>query len=151
MEHADKDQVGTGRVNQAVVVEAPPTRVYRYWRDFEHFAEFMEDVEQVRRNQDGSWHWVVKGPLGKRVEWDAVVTEDVPGEVIAWKSVGDNDVDQVGTVRFAPAERGTELHANIAYSPPAGKVGKAVAEVVKDPDQQVARSLERFRELVESW
>ena len=151
MEHADKDQVQDGKVNQTVVVDAPPTRVYQYWRDFEHFSEFMPDVESVRRNPDSSWHWVVKGPLGKRVEWDAVVTEDVPGEVIAWKSIGDNDVDQVGTVRFAPAGGGTELHANIAYSPPAGKVGKAVADVVKDPDKQVARSLERFKDLVETW
>lgn len=151
MDEADKDQVQSGRVNQAVVVDAPPSRVYEYWRDFDHFPQFMEDVESVRRNDDGSWHWVVKGPLGRKVEWDAVVTEDVPGEVLMWKSVGDSDVQQVGTVRFADAGGRTELHANIAYTPPAGKVGKLVADLVKDPDKQVQRALERFRALVETW
>ncbi|HYT26321.1 MAG TPA: SRPBCC family protein [Actinomycetota bacterium] len=151
MDEASRDQVQAGHVNQAVVVGAPATRVYEYWRDFEHFPQFMEDVESVTRNPDGSWHWVVGGPLGKRVGWDAVVTEDVPGEVIMWRSVGDSDVQQAGTVRFTDTGGGTELHANIAYTPPAGKVGKLVADVVKDPDKQVARSLERFRALVETW
>ena len=142
---------GADRVNQAVTVPAPPLRVYEYWKDFEHFPQFMDDVDEVRRNPDGSWHWVVKGPLGKRVEWDAVVTEDVPGQVLAWKSLGTGDVEQAGTVRFAEADGGTELHANIAYTVPGGAAGKAVAEVFKDPDKQVNRSLERFRELVTAW
>ena len=44
-------------------------------------------------------------PGDRTVEWDSVVTEDVPGSVIAWASVKgagrDAEVDSPGDRRFA--------------------------------------------------
>jgi hypothetical protein len=35
------------------------------------------------------------------------------------------------------------------YDPPGGKAGELVAELVKDPDQQVQRAVDGFRQVVE--
>ena len=51
------------RVESSVVVEAPVSRVYEYWRDLENLSNFMSNVEDVRSTGPGMTHWVVKGPL----------------------------------------------------------------------------------------
>ncbi len=96
-------------------------------------------------------HWVVSGPAGKSVEWDAEITEEVRNERISWRSVGDNQVDTSGVVRFDPGDEGTtKLTIALSYDPPAGKLGEIVAELFKDPDVQLERGLEEFRRVVES-
>ena len=95
-------------------------------------------------------HWKVSGPLGKSVEWDAEIVEDIPNQRIAWKSVGDADVDNAGAVRFDDRGATTNIEVSLEYNPPGGKAGELVAELVKDPDKQVRRAIDGFRRVVES-
>jgi uncharacterized membrane protein len=139
-----------GSVAKYFEVEAPVERVYAYWRDFSHFASFMPDVQEVRVTGPTSSHWVVTGPLGKSVEWDAEITEDIPNQRIAWTSVGDAEVDNAGAVRFEGRGRMTGLEVSLEYNPPAGKAGELVAELFKDPDKQVERAVENFRKVVQA-
>ena len=39
---------------------------------------------------------------------------------------------------------------SLGYNPPGGKAGELVAELVKDPDKQVQRAIDGFRQVVES-
>ena len=130
-------------------VEAPVEQVYAYWRDFSHFPSIMPDVKEVQVTGPSTSRWFVSGPLGKTVEWDAEITEDVPNQRIAWRSVGDADVGNAGAVRFDDRGGTTSIEVSLEYDPPAGKVGELVAELFKDPDEQVARAVENFRKLVE--
>ncbi len=85
--------------------------------------------------------------------WDAEITEDRPNELIAWRSLPNADVDNQGSVRFVPAPggRGTEVHVSLAYNPPAGAVGSAVAMLFgEEPNQQVAGDLRRFKNIMEA-
>ena len=138
-----------GSATRYAEVAAPAEKVYSYWKNFENFPQIFSDVEKVIVDGPRS-HWVVKGPMGKTVEWDAEITEDVPNERIAWKSVGDNTVDTSGAVRFDRGEAGTtKVTVALSYDPPGGKVGELVAEVFKDPDAQVEKALDEFMRLVE--
>jgi uncharacterized membrane protein len=139
-----------GSATKYFEVQAPVEQVYAYWRDFSHFPSFMPDVKEVRITGPTTSHWVVSGPLGKTVEWDAEITEDLPNQRIAWKSVGDADVDNAGAVRFDDRGEATSIEVSLEYNPPAGKAGEVVAELVKDPDKQVERAVERFRKVVET-
>jgi uncharacterized membrane protein len=139
-----------GSVARYFEVEAPVEQVYAYWRDFSHFPSFMPDVQEVRVTGPTSSHWVVTGPLGKSVEWDAEITEDIPNQRIAWTSVGDAEVDNAGAVRFEDRGRMTGLEVSLDYNPPAGKAGELVAELFKDPDKQVERAVENFRKVVQA-
>jgi uncharacterized membrane protein len=92
------------------------------------------------------------GPC-KAGERGAEVTEDVPGERIAWRSVGRGAVTSEGNVRFmpAPGARGIEIHVTLRYSMPGGNLGEAAARYFgKDPHQQLDDHLRRFKQIVET-
>ncbi|HZA82612.1 MAG TPA: SRPBCC family protein [Actinomycetes bacterium] len=138
-----------GSAAQYFEVEAPVEQVYAYWRDFSNFPAFMPDVEEVTVTGPTTSHWKVTGPLGTSVEWDAEITEDLPNQRIAWRSVGDSQVDNAGAVRFDDRGGRTNIEVSLEYHPPAGKAGELVAELFKDPDKQVQRAVENFRLVVE--
>jgi uncharacterized membrane protein len=87
------------------------------------------------------------------VEWDAEITEDVPGERIAWRSVAGSKIDNAGTVSFVPApgDQGTEVHVDMRYSPPAGAVGATLAKLFgEEPAIQLKDDLRRFKQIAET-
>ena len=136
-----------------VTVARPPHEAYDAWRDLERLPEFMTHLERVEVDGDGRSHWTASSPLGGSVEWDAEVVEDVPGERLAWASVGRTRVANRGAVRFTPApgDRGTEVHVELDYDVPAGRVGATVARLLgEDPHQQVEDDLRRYKQVVET-
>ena len=63
------------------------------------------------------------------------------------------DVPNRGVVRFvpAPADRGTEVHVELEYDPPAGRLGATVAKLFgEEPSIQVAADLRRFKQVLET-
>ncbi len=136
-----------GSVSKYIRIEAPPQRVYELWRDPSAFPGFMPDVKSVEARGD-RWHWVVEGPVGTTVEWDSEVVEDLPGERLAWKSVG-GQVQNSGAVRFDDRDGATDLEYAMEFDPPGGTAGEVVAKIFKDPEDQVQRALDAFKALVE--
>jgi uncharacterized membrane protein len=137
----------------AITIKASPDALYGEWRDFTRFPTFMYHLESVTVGASGRSHWVAKAPAGTTVEWDAEVTDEVPGERIAWRSVEGSTVENAGTVEFrpAPGARGTEVHVSLTYSPPGGAVGALVAKVFgEEPAQQLSDDLRRFKQIVET-
>ena len=138
-------------IGQAVTINKPIAEVYAYFRDFPKLATFMENVERIDALDAGRSHWVVKAPRGT-VEWDARVTEEREGELIAWTSEEGADVANSGRVEFRDAgSRGTVVVATIAYDPPGGTIGKLVAKLFqREPAMQARRDLRRFKQLMET-
>ena len=95
---------------------------------------------------------MVRAPAGRAVEWDAIITEDEPGERIAWASTEGADVANSGRITFRDAgARGTVVTATILYDPPAGIIGKVVAKMFqREPAIQARRDLRRFKQLMET-
>jgi len=136
-----------------ITINKAPDEVYAHWRDFERLPTFMFHLESVKTIGEGRSHWVAKGPAGTTVEWDAEVTDDVPGDRIAWQSVPGTKLDNSGSVRFRPAPggQGTEVQVELRYSPPGGTLGAAVAKLFgEEPNQQVSDDLRRFKQMVET-
>ncbi len=143
-----------GEVAKYREVEAPVEKVYSYWRDFTNFPNFMPNVKPVRplNGDDRLTHWEVEGPAGMNAEWDAEITEDVPNEKIAWRSVEGSKVETNGVVRFDDRDGKTNIEVALDYAPPAGVAGEVVAKLWgDDPSKQVDEALDRFAEIVRGW
>jgi uncharacterized membrane protein len=140
------------RVMKSITVNRPPQDVYDFWRHFENLPRFMRHLESVESLGDGRSRWRAKAPAGTTVEWEAVITDDRPNELIAWRSVEGSDVWNTG-VRFRPAPggRGTEVHVNIRYDPPGGVVTSALTKLFREePGQQVRDDLRTFKQVMET-
>jgi len=141
------------RVEKAFTIDKPADELFAFWRNFENLPRFMAHLERVRVIDDTHSHWVAKAPFGKTVEWDAEIVNEEPGRMIAWKSVGDPDVPNAGSVWFkpVPGDRGTEVRINLEYNPPAGVIGATVAKLFgEEPGQQINDDLRHFKNLMES-
>ncbi|MCL4402790.1 MAG: DUF2892 domain-containing protein [Acidobacteria bacterium] len=140
------------RVDRAITVNKPRGEVYRFWRDFENLPRFMQHVLSVTRIADRRWHWVARAPLGRTVEWDAEINNEIENELIGWRSLEGADVDNAGSAQFfdAPDGRGTEVKIELQYNPPAGVLGALVATLWgEEPTQQIAGDLRRFKQIME--
>ena len=140
-------------VGRTVTINRPRADLYAYWRDFAKLPSFLDNVVSIDVLDNNRSHWVVKAPAGKTVEWDAVITEDRDGELIAWSSAEGADVPHSGRIEFRDARggRGTVVTATIVYDPPAGVVGKLIAKMFqREPAIQARRDLRRFKQLMET-
>jgi uncharacterized membrane protein len=141
------------KVERTVTVGRPADELYRFWRSFENLPRVMDHLESVTVLDDRRSHWKAKAPAGTTVEWDAEIHNEVPNELIAWRSVNEASVPNAGSVHFRPAPggRGTEVKVVLEYQPPAGKVGALVARLFgEEPDVQVREDLRRFKMMMET-
>jgi len=86
------------------------------------------------------------------VEWDAEITEDVPGERISWVSQRGTSVRVNGSVAFEPAagNRGTIIRVQMDYEYPGSSVAGPLARMFgMNPEQFAQKSLRRFKQLLE--
>ena len=138
------------RVESSVVVEAPVSRVYEYWSDLENLPNFMTNVEEVRATGPDRTYWVIKGPLGAKMEFDAETTQDEENRALGWNSV-DGNVETSGQVRFqelGPERTRVEVTMNYA-DPPGGRLGEVGSRLVSNPQVMVDQDLYNFKEIIE--
>jgi uncharacterized membrane protein len=144
---------GQELVGRTITVDCPRQEVYEFWRDFQNLPLFMENIEHVTIIDEQRSHWVVCAPGGRTVEWDSILVQDIPGEVISWRSAEGADISNSGRIEFrdAPGNRGTQVTATIVYDPPAGTIGKIIAKLFqKEPKIQARHDLRRFKQLLET-
>jgi uncharacterized membrane protein len=139
-------------VELATTINKPAAELYAFWRNFENLPRFMSHLISVRRIDDRRSHWQAKAPGGRTVEWDAEIINEIPNELIGWRTLDGADVVSAGSVRFRQAPgRGTEVHVRLQYSPPAGKLGAAVAWMLgQEPSQTIQEDLRRFKQILEA-
>jgi uncharacterized protein (TIGR03382 family) len=138
------------RLEGSVVVEAPTARVYEYWSNLENLSNFMSNIEEVRAVGPDRTHWRVKGPLGSKMEFDALTTRQEENRAIAWNTV-EGDVQTSGEVSFQELgpER-TRVEVTMNYSdPPGGRLGEAGSRFVASPQVMMDQDLEYFKEIME--
>ena len=137
--------------HKTICVSAPVEQVFAFWSDYQNFPRFMSNVREVRLDGDRS-HWVVSGPAGVPVEWDAEVMRIEPNSLIQWHSTPRSAVKQEGEVRFEPmADGGTRVTVHMCYLPPAGALGHAVARIFgADPKSEMDADLMRMKSMIET-
>lgn len=141
-------------ITRSVTINRPRQEVYRFWRQLENLPRFMKHLHAVRQLGPKRSHWEARlpGDIGT-LDWEAEITAEEPDTRLAWHSLPGSQVENAGEVRFedAPGDRGTELHAAISYTPPAGALGKAAAGLFNEVfEQLVKEDLRRVKQLLET-
>ncbi|HMM27973.1 MAG TPA: SRPBCC family protein [Aggregatilineaceae bacterium] len=140
------------RVEDTILIERSPNELYEFWRDFTNLAQFLPNVKSVEVYEGNRSHWVVDGPAGVPISWDAEIVNDVPNDVIAWRTVDGSVVDHAGSVRFRPTPDGSATMVQVVfeYAPTGGPIGAAVARLFGHaPEQQVPDALQRLKEIMD--
>ena len=140
-------------VGRTVTISRPREEVFAVWRDPAKLASFMENVRAVKQTGEKRAVWTIAGPAGFTVDVETEIVEERENELIAWRSVEGSQIETEGRValRDAPADRGTEVEAIIAYKAPMGELGRAVAALFqKEPAIQGRRELKRLKMLMET-
>jgi len=141
-------------VGKTVTLSKPPRdQLFAFWRDFTNLPTFMDNLENVERLDGKRSCWTIKAPGGTKIILETEIVEEREGELIAWRSVEGSDITAQGRVAFRDAAggRGTEVELIIAYKPPLGRVGQAIAQFLqREPEVQSRRDLRRFKMLMET-
>jgi uncharacterized membrane protein len=144
-------------LQKTINVNAPVEDVYAVFTDWQSWPQWMSHVRSVTASGvhgavGERTHWVVDGPAGTTVSWDAEVMELVPNERVAWRSVDGAAVRHVGLLRFdRNADGSTRVDVRMSYNPPAGAVGHAVARLFgRDPRHQMHDDLARLKTTIET-
>jgi uncharacterized membrane protein len=131
---------------EGIEVSVPVRTAYNQWTLFEEFPKFMEGVESVTQVTDTRNHWVADIG-GVRREFDTEITEQVPDQRIAWRSV--DGPDQAGVVTFHRLDDDRcRIMLQLEFDP------EGLLEQIGDKlgfvRARVAGDMERFKEFIEA-
>jgi uncharacterized membrane protein len=152
--HGGLPALGSGRrevrIAQRMTLCSPREKLYERWRELENLPLILRHVELVEVRGDRTSHWVLGGTSGPKVEWDAEITEDRPGEIIAWRSLPGSDVEHEGSVRFsdAPPGRGSQIELTLCYR--AGPEAPLSPLLRRLGEHEIREDLRRFKQWIEA-
>jgi uncharacterized membrane protein len=137
----------------AATIARPPEEVYAFVRRLENAPRFMAFIESVQPTGATRSRWVARTPGGQTLDWEAEILEDLPGELIAWRSDPGGLVHHAGAVRFRPAPggRGTEVRLDVEYDPPGSALGRSIAVLFGSATEyMVDEDLRRLKQILEA-
>jgi uncharacterized membrane protein len=135
------------KVVRSISVGCAVSRVFRLWKNFELFPTFMKSIKSVQYRGGRITHWVIQGPLGYRLQWDAVTTAVEENRLISWQSIG-GDLYTGGSVEFKEiGESRTYLTVTLFYL--IDPLVSRFAMRIFNPGKHLEEDLERFRAFAE--
>jgi uncharacterized membrane protein len=139
------------RFQDSIEIDAAVQSCYEQWMKFEEFPRFMDHVKSVTRQGDNRWHWIIDGPMGMKVEWDAIMDGSQEQRLVSWHTISEPTVGTQGAVLFEEIQPNrTRVTSTLQYEPPAGKAGEIVAELFSNPEKMVQQDLINFKKLLEA-
>ncbi len=138
-----------------VTVKVSPERAFDYFADYRHVADVLDGVsrwEPIGRKTRGAGarYEVEMSTLGFPLESVLRLNRWRKPKEIGWVSER-GLVKQEGGFTLTPVADGVRIELRIAYEPPGGVVGAAVARRVDSTvRRRLEKALERIRHVLES-
>lgn len=132
-------------VTESIDVNVPVRTAYDQWTQFESFPHFMDGVKSIQQLDDTHLHWVAE-VNGKTEEWDATVTEQIPDERVAWKSVSGQPNSGVVTFHRLGEDQ-TKVTVQLDWEP--SGVTEKLGSALGFDDRQIKQDLENFKRFIE--
>jgi uncharacterized membrane protein len=139
-----------GTSNHALItVSVDPQRAYAFWRDLAKAPQYMTGVGDVRVISETVALWKMKAVHGRSFSWVGEITDDIPGERIAWRIIGSDIVSGGGHVEFrrGPISGTTEVWLEQSLTPVVSISGWVTRSLL---GRQLQETLRRFKQLLET-
>jgi uncharacterized membrane protein len=135
----------TKLVEEMIELDVPVSTAYNQWTQFEEFPRFMATVQEVKQIDDSHLHWRARVG-GRLAEWDSEITEQVPDQLIAWRST--DGPGNAGLVTFDKiGENRSRVKLQMWYDPESA--GEKVASTLGAVKLTTKGNLRRFKHMVE--
>lgn len=132
-------------ITKSIDVNVPVRTAYNQWTQFEEFPRFMEGVEEVKQMDDTRLHWVANIG-GKRKEWYAKISEQIPDKRIAWHDEG--GAKNAGVITFHRLnDNKTRVTVQMEYEPEG--MTEKTGDMIGVVSHRVEGDLERFKDFIE--
>jgi uncharacterized membrane protein len=142
------------KITHTITIRKPAHQLYAFCRGFENLTRVITHPVTITERSPVESHWVVSAPPGEHpIEWDALIINDEPDQLIAWRSHETSEIVHAGTIRFdpLPGDAGTEVTVTIDYVPPGGKTGEMLAKISRqEASHHVVETLQSFKTFMET-
>jgi uncharacterized membrane protein len=150
---AAADLHDASKIHYSIAIAQAPEFVFAFWRDFKNLPLFMKNLASVEVISSKLSTWTVDLDYNAQATWDAEIIAESPGQMISWRSIGDSEVEQAGSVWFlqGPRENTCVVRLHMAYALPGGWLAELLTKLVgQDVDTLVKNSLTSLKDLLES-
>lgn len=139
-------------ISHVTTINRLTSLVYSFWKNPDNITRIVPHLVSVVDQGNGTGHWTFTLPLGAQVVIPIEIINEVPNEVIAWRSLEGSPVANAGAIRFSATDSGeTEVRLEAEYKMPLGVLGSAAAKVLgAEPTDLVRQTLDNLRQLVET-
>lgn len=142
------------KVVKTCTIRRPALELYEFWRNFSNLPRIIEHPVTLSVIDDTRSEWSVSAPFSsQKITWTSEIVNDDHRSLIAWRSIGETQVPNAGSIRFetAPGDEGTEVTVSLEFDPPGGKLGALFSKLSPEaPARQVSAALRRFKALLET-
>ncbi len=132
-------------VARTFTIAAPVEMVFRYFKAYKHFPDYLSNVLSVEDEGQGRLLWTIAVPGGEPIRSRSVVTTLLRNEEIAWQSELGSQPAHEGRLTFRPVEGGAEVSFRLSYSPDADGRGL----LGPNPREEVGAHVARIQEMLE--
>ncbi|WP_426194103.1 SRPBCC family protein [Massilia sp. DWR3-1-1] len=135
-----------GAVEESIEVHVPRGVAYHQWTQFEQLPSFMHSVKEVRQLDSRHLHWKATVD-GQDTEWDVEITERVPDQRLAWRSIG--APRNSGAVSFTAL---SDEHTRVTLKMAAERDGtvEKIGDMLGAMRLEARSNLQRFKEMIEA-
>ncbi len=139
------------RARQSIVIGVPKQKAYEFWRDASNLSRFMSQIDRIVVVDPKLARWFVKVPSGEPIELDVRVTEDRPGDRIAWSTDEGAPMQAEGSVDFREiSPTSTEVTIGLSYATGSGEAGRRLAGSIADLPARASEDLNKLKTTLES-
>ena len=138
-------------LEKTIRIDCAISDLFTFWANPENYPKVFSHILGIERLGENLYRWRMAGPGGVPVTLEGMITRSVPNTLIEWKSLPGSTVGNLGFVRLDPLYDGsTRVRVRMFYRPPAGIVGRFVAELFgSDPGHFLDQDLGRLKTIFE--
>jgi len=138
-------------LDRTITINAPISDLYGFWTNPENYPKVFSHIANIERMGENLYRWSIAGPANIPIHWEGSIIRTVPNTIVEWKSLPGSMVGNFGIARFDPNyDATTRLRIRMFYRPPAGILGRFLAEMLgSNPGTVLDHDLQRLKILFE--